>query len=174
MRLPREAAGRKTTRWGVVLGRPNADALRVRMSIVAVSSEAGFLHLIQTLFDGAAPAVRTTSDWDAAPALVTRLQPGLVVLDLRPWEDTCWRMLEALKASASTRAIPVLVCPVAARLLNGHELLLALPGVHVWPEGFRVEELLETVQFALPSSQAWLSSTWFNTPKNSPRQAILG
>jgi CheY-like chemotaxis protein len=124
------------------------------MSIVAVSSEANFLHLIQTLFDGAGLTVRTTSDWDAAPALVTRLRPSLVVLDLRPWEDTCWRVLEALKAGASTHAIPVLVCPVAARLLNGHERLLALPGVHVWPEGFRLAELLETVQFALPACQA--------------------
>ena len=118
------------------------------MSIVAVSSEAGFLHLMQTLFDGAGLAVRTTSDWDAAPALVTRLRPRLVVLDLLPWEDTCWRAIEAVKADTSTCAIPLLVCPVAARLLKGHERLLALPGVHVWPEGFRVQELNETVQFA--------------------------
>jgi DNA-binding NtrC family response regulator len=121
----------------------------VRSSIVAVSSESGFLHLIRTLFDSVGLAVRTTSDWDAAPSLVERLLPSLVILDLLPWEETCWRTLEGIKLRATTRAIPVLVCPVAVRLLAGHDRLLALPGVHVWPEGFQVQDLLETVQLAL-------------------------
>jgi len=124
----------------------------MRPSIVAVSSESGFLHLIQTLFDGAGLAVRTTSEWDSASSLVERMLPSLVILDLLPWEDTCWNVLEAIKTRASTYAIPVLVCPVAVRLLAGHETLLALQGVHVWPEGFQVQDLLETVQFALAAA----------------------
>ena len=128
----------------------------MRPSIIAVSSESGLLHLIRTLFDGNGVAVRTTSDWESAPVLVERLLPRVVILDLLPWEDTCWRVLEALKARASTCAIPVLVCPVAARLLAGHEKLLALPGVHVWSEGFQVQDLLEMVQFALAAPiAAW-------------------
>jgi DNA-binding NtrC family response regulator len=121
----------------------------MRPAILAVSSESGFLHLIQTLFDSAELGVRTTSEWESAPNLVERLLPRLVILDLLPWEDTCWRVLEAIRACAPTHTIPVLVCPVAIRLLAGHEKLLALQGVHVWPEGFQVQDLLETVQLAL-------------------------
>ena len=127
-----------------------AVQIDVRSSIVAVSSESGFLHLIQTLFDSLALPVRTTSDWQSAPSLVERLRPRLVILDLLPGrEELCWLALEALKARPRTQAIPVLLCPVAGWLLVGHETRLALHRVHVWPEGFALDDLLESVQIAL-------------------------
>jgi hypothetical protein len=43
----------------------------------------------------------------------------------------------------------VLICPVAGWLLAGHETRLVLHRVHVWPEGFALEDLVETVQVAL-------------------------
>src|ERR1700694_1536252 len=122
----------------------------VRPSIVAVSSESGFLHLIQSLLDSLDLAVRTTSDWETAPGLVDRIRPKLVILDLLPGrEELCWLALEAIKARPATHSIPVLVCPVAGWLLAGHEPRMALHGVHVWPDGFELEDLLETVQLAL-------------------------
>jgi CheY-like chemotaxis protein len=122
----------------------------VRPSIVAVSSESGFLHLIQALLDSLGLPVRTTSDWRAAASLVECVQPKLVILDLLPGrEELCWLALEAIKARSTTRAIPVLICPVASWLLASHEAWLALHRVHVWPEGFALEDLLETVQLAL-------------------------
>jgi hypothetical protein len=122
----------------------------VRPSIVAVSSESGFLHLIQSLLDGLGLAVRTTSDWESALTLVDRIQPKLVILDLLPgWEELCWLALEAIRARPSTHAVPVMICPVAGWLLVGHEPRMALHGVRVWPEGFELEDLLKTVQLAL-------------------------
>ncbi len=122
----------------------------MRPSIVAVSSEPGFLHLIQTLLDSLGLPVRTTSDWQSAPSLVECMKPKLVILDLLPGrEESCWLALEAIKARATTHAIPVLICPVAAWLLAGHETRLAVHQVHVWPEGFALDDLLETVQVAL-------------------------
>ena len=122
----------------------------VRPSIVAVSGESSFLHLIQTLFDSLGLAVRTTSDWQSAPSLVEHVLPKLVILDLLPGrEEFCWLALEAIKARPPTQSIPLLICPVAGWLLVGHEARLALHGVHVWPEGFELDELLETVQVAL-------------------------
>jgi CheY-like chemotaxis protein len=127
-----------------------AVQIDVRPSIVAVSNESGFLHLIQTLFDSLGMPVRTTSDWQSAPSLVERLRPKLVILDLLPGqEELCWLALEAIKARPPTQSIPVLICPVAGWLLAGHEGRLALHGVHVWPEGFALDVLLETVQVAL-------------------------
>ena len=127
-----------------------AVQIDVRSSIVAVSSESGFLHLIQTLFDSLALPVRTTSDWQSAPSLVERLRPRLVILDLLPGrEELCWLALEAIKARPRTHAIPVLICPVAGWLLAGHETRLALHRVHVWPQGFALDDLLESVQIAL-------------------------
>jgi CheY-like chemotaxis protein len=127
-----------------------AVQIDVRPSIVAVSSESGFLHLIQTLFDSLGMPVRTTSDWQSAASLVERLQPRLVILDLLPGrEEVCWLALEAIKARPPTHAIPVLICPVASWLLEGHEARMSLHGVYVWPEGFALDALLETVQVAL-------------------------
>ena len=122
----------------------------VRPSIVAVSSESGFLHLIQTLLDSLGLPVRTTSDWQSAPSLVEHVKPRLVILDLLPGrEEFCWLALEAIKARPPTHSIPVLICPVAGWLLAGHETRLALHRVHVWPEGFALGDLLESVQVAL-------------------------
>jgi CheY-like chemotaxis protein len=124
--------------------------VELRPTIVVVSSASAFVHLIQTLLDCQGFAVCTTSEWESAPGLVERRQPRLVILDLLPWqEESCWLTLAAIKAQPRTRSVPVLVCPVAGWLLAGHESLLALPGVHVWPEGFQLEDLLGTVQLAL-------------------------
>jgi DNA-binding NtrC family response regulator len=122
----------------------------VRPSIVAVSSESGFLHLIQSLLDSLGLAVRTTSDWESAPGLVEGIRPKLVILDLLPGrEEQCWLTIEAIKARGTTHSIPVLVCPVAGWLLVGHEARMALHEVTVWPDGFELEDLLATVQLAL-------------------------
>jgi DNA-binding NtrC family response regulator len=127
-----------------------AVQIEVRPSIVAVSSESGFLHLVQTLLDSMGLPVRTTSDWHSAPRLVARVKPKLVILDLLPGrEEPCWLALEALKARRATEAVPVLICPVAEWLLVGHETRLALHRVHVWPVGFALDDLLRTVQVAL-------------------------
>jgi CheY-like chemotaxis protein len=124
--------------------------VELRPRIVAVSSESAFLHLIQSLLDSLGLAVRTTSDWGSAMRLVDRVRPKLVILDLLPGrEELCWLALETIKARPATRAIPVLVCPVAAWLLAGRDQFLGLQGVYVWPEGFELEDLLGTVQLAL-------------------------
>ena len=122
----------------------------LRPRIVAVSTESAFLHLIQSLLDTLGLAVRTSSDWGSAMRLVDRVRPKLVILDLLPGrEELCWLALETIKARPATRAIPVLVCPVAGWLLAGREQLLGLHGIYVWPEGFELEDLLGTVQLAL-------------------------
>jgi CheY-like chemotaxis protein len=131
-----------------------AVRIHVRPSIVAVSSESGFLHLIQTLLDSLGLPVRTTTDWHSAPTLVECIKPKLVILDLLPGrEESCWLALEAIKARPATQRVPVLICPVAGWLLTGHETRLALHRVHVWPEGFALDDLLETVEVALAASR---------------------
>ncbi|HLZ26896.1 MAG TPA: hypothetical protein VKV73_06210 [Chloroflexota bacterium] len=121
-----------------------------RPRVVAVSSESAFLHLIQTLLDSLGLAVWTTSDWESTSSLVESVQPKLVILDLVPArEELCWLALQRIRAHLATRAIPVLVCPVAGWLLAGREQLLGSRGVYVWPDGFELEDLLGTVQLAL-------------------------
>ncbi len=92
----------------------------IRPQIVAVSSQSGFLHLIQSLLDTLGLPVRTTSDWRASPGLVERVRPKLVVVDLVPGQEAeCWLALEAIKARAPTQTTPVLLCPVATGCLQG-------------------------------------------------------
>ena len=127
----------------------------IRSQIVAVSGQSSFLHVIQTLLDTLGLTVRRTSDWRAAPGLVERIRPKLVVLDLVPGQEAeCWLALEAIKARATTQTIPVLLCPVADWLLAGHEARLNQHHVYIWPEGFNLDDLLRTVQVALEDHYA--------------------
>ena len=121
--------------------------------IVVVSHESDFLHLMQTLLDTLGFGVRTTSDWHNAPRLVNHLRPDLVVLDLGPGQEVeCWLALEAIRARHQTRSTPVLLCPVANWLIEGHEARIAQHGVYIWPEGFMLDDLLRTVELALASA----------------------
>jgi hypothetical protein len=127
----------------------------IRPQIVVVSSQSGFLHLIQCLLDTLGLAVRTTSDWRASPDLVECVRPKLVVLDLVPGREAeCWLALEAIKARAPTHTTAVLLCPVTDWLLAGHEARLTQHHVYIWREGFNLDELLRTVQVALEDHEA--------------------
>jgi hypothetical protein len=126
----------------------------MRPQVVAVSSGSGFLHLVQTLLDTVGLPVRTTADWQATPGFVERVRPKLVVLDLVPGHEAeCWLAVEAIKARASTRAIPLLLCPVADWLVAGHEARLKQHFVHLWSEGFDLNDFFRTVQLALNSER---------------------
>jgi hypothetical protein len=126
----------------------------VRPSIVALSSESSFLHLIQSLLDALDLPVRTSTDWGGAPRLVARVLPNLVVLDLLPGHEmACWLTLEAIKAQSTTVNIPVLLCPVADWLLQGHEARVAHHGVRTWRGTFDLEQLLHEVEAALNTPQ---------------------
>jgi CheY-like chemotaxis protein len=125
-----------------------------RANVVTISDAHGFAHLVRTLLEDLNVSVRTSPVAGPAVRLVEELQPDFVIIDLVPGQEAdCWRLLEALELPPSTRAIPVLLCPVIPWLLDGHEHRLKQPPVRTWCEPFDLRDLLEHVEAALESRQ---------------------
>jgi CheY-like chemotaxis protein len=126
----------------------NSSVLPAR--VVVISDGHGFARLVRTLLDDLTLMVRTNTVAQSAVIFVEELQPALVILDLIPGHETaCWLVLEALKARPSTRTIPVLLCPAAPWLIDGHQERLALHGVRVWCDAFDLRDLLGQIEAAL-------------------------
>jgi DNA-binding response OmpR family regulator len=120
---------------------------------VLISDAHGFAHLLQTLLDDLGVAARTTGLVDGARQLVEQLQPDLVILDVMPGhESRSWLIMEGLKARSRTRAIPILLCPAAPWLLEGHAERIARHGALTWCDAFDLLDLLAKVEFALAQS----------------------
>jgi DNA-binding response OmpR family regulator len=128
-------------------------AAQAQPRAVVISAAHGFSHLLQTLLDDVGVAVRTGAVDEGAPQLVDRVQPGLVILDIVPGHEArSWLILEALKARSSTRPIPVVLCPAAPWLLDGHEDRIAQHGALTWCNAFDLHDLLAKVEIALAQS----------------------
>jgi DNA-binding response OmpR family regulator len=119
-------------------------------NVMIVSNEDGFTHLMRTLLEDVNLRVRCSAVAADAVALVDRMQPNLVILDLVPGQETpCWLLLEALRASQSTCSIPILLCPAARWLAEAHAHRLAMHDVDTWTNPFDLRDLLAKVQSAL-------------------------
>ncbi len=122
----------------------------LRPRVVVISDGHAFARLLRTLLDDLDLVVRTSSVAQSAALLVEDLQPGLVILDLIPGMETaCWLVLEALKARPSTRTIPVLLCPAAIWLIDGHQKRQDLDRVRIWCDPFDLRDLLGQIEAAL-------------------------
>ena len=118
--------------------------------VLAVSHDSAFLHLMQTLLDDVGLPVRTTSDWRTAPRIAAKLRPDLAIVDLAPGsEAACWLTVEALRAQSATKHIRILICPVAAWLLDEHLQQVTRLGASIWSGKFELQELLQLVMAAV-------------------------
>lgn len=103
---------------------------------------------------------RTTA-WSFSPddlAKVTEIMPELIILDLLmgPTELQGWALLQKLRMSPPTEAIPVVVCSAATNWVREQEGWLAANGVKVVLKPFRVADLERAVAqaFTLPELMA--------------------
>ena len=120
---------------------------------VIISDAHGFAHLLQTLLDDVGVAVRTTVVGEGAPQLIERLRPDVVLLDIVPGHEArSWQILEALKARGCTRSIPIVLCPAAPWLLDGHTDRIAQHRALTWCNAFDLHDLLAKVEVALSCS----------------------
>ncbi len=80
-------------------------------------------------------------------AEVRALRPGAVVLDLLLGadEDAAWLLVRDLRADPALRAVPVVVCSAAIRLLRRLEPELRGLGAEIVPKPFDLDDFLGTV-----------------------------
>ena len=81
---------------------------------------------------------------------VERVAPALIIIDyLIGDEQTGWQMLQKLKMTRSTAAIPIIVCTAALNQVKEIEGWLTQKGITVVLKPFDVDDLLAAIRRAL-------------------------
>jgi CheY-like chemotaxis protein len=87
--------------------------------VVVIEDDRPSLDLLTAYLSGAALHVTPARDGPAGLAEVRRLRPSVVLLDIRLPGIDGWAVLEALKADAATRDIPVVIVSVVDERARG-------------------------------------------------------
>lgn len=114
--------------------------------------------------------------WSFSPddlAKVTEIEPDLIILDLLmgPTELQGWALLQKLRMSPPTEALPVIVCSAATNWVREQEGWLAASGVKVVLKPFKVSDLERAIAQALALPEVIpAATTASSTGSGSPTQ----
>jgi CheY-like chemotaxis protein len=119
--------------------------------ILVVNDTEEILDLFRDILEGMGH--RMTA-WSYSPddlAKVTQIKPDLIVLDLMlgPTELQGWALLQKVRMSRETEAIPVVVCTAATNWVREQEGWLAANAVKVVLKPFKIEHLEHAIGQAL-------------------------
>jgi CheY-like chemotaxis protein len=86
---------------------------------------------------------------------IREMQPDLIVLDLVIMEEgKGWQLLQLLRMDRATRAIPVIVCSAASRLVDDLQTHLDTMKVSVVLKPFDIDHLLAVINKCLTEKSA--------------------
>jgi len=118
--------------------------------ILAINDSEDVLQLYRDLFEEEGYRVSTQAYVSTDLGAICELRPDLIILDyMSEAEDAGWALLQMLRMSPDTEAIPIVLCTGAIRQvapLTGH---LAEMGVRVILKPFNIEDLLLEIARAL-------------------------
>lgn len=119
--------------------------------ILVVNDTEEILDLFRDIIEGLGH--RMTA-WSFSPddlAKVTEIGPDLVILDLMlgPTELQGWALLQKLRMSPPTEAVPVIICTAATNWVREQEGWLAANAVKVVLKPFKVKHLEHAIRQAL-------------------------
>ena len=119
--------------------------------ILVVNDTEEILDLFRDIIEGLGH--RMTA-WSFSPddlAKVTEIEPDLIILDimLGPTELQGWALLQKLRMSPPTEAIPVIVCTAATNWVREQEGWLAANATKVVLKPFKVRHLEHAIRQAL-------------------------
>lgn len=114
--------------------------------ILAINNEPDMLTLFTQLLGDEGYRVSTRRYAERDIDAIAALGPDLIVLDyMWPTEDAGWTLLQMLKASPKTAAIPIVLCTGARRQVDDLAGRLAEMGVKVVLKPFEIQELLDKI-----------------------------
>lgn len=116
--------------------------------VLIIDDERVFQELIEQLLADEGYAVTTTDSVLGAAALVRRLQPHVILLDLGLPYRSGAALLGDLKADPSTAHIPVIIVSAVPETLQGDRRALAFA---ILTKGFELQLLLDTIRAACTS-----------------------
>ena len=121
--------------------------------VLVLDGEPSIRALIREVLEEAGYRVSVAAERGASLAVVKRVDPDLVVLDLvLGKEDLGWQVLQQVSLDPETADIPVVVCTGAMHMLRRVEDRLAPRGIRVLTKPFDVDELASAVGSGLRGS----------------------
>ncbi len=128
--------------------------------VLVVNDTEEILDLFRDIVEGLGH--RMTA-WSFSPddlAKVTEIEPDLIILDLMlgPTELPGWALLQKIRMSPPTEAIPVVVCTAATNWVREQEGWLAANSVKVVLKPFKVKHLEHAIRQALELPEVTASS----------------
>jgi DNA-binding response OmpR family regulator len=111
--------------------------------ILIVDDDPAILDLIAQLLADEGYSILTANGGHAAVDLATKYMPKLILLDLMMPEMNGWQVVDALKSTAQTRGIPILLLS-ARRDMTSTARELGVAEYRAKP--FDLEELLTSVE----------------------------
>ncbi len=128
--------------------------------VLVVNDTEEILDLFRDIVEGLGH--RMTA-WSFSPddlAKVTEIEPDLIILDLMlgPTELQGWALLQKIRMSPPTEAIPVVVCTAATNWVREQEGWLAANSVKVVLKPFKVKHLEHAIRQALELPEVTASS----------------
>ena len=123
--------------------------------ILLVNDSQDLLELMGTLLhaQGYEPILRSYPILNLS--MIEALEPDLIILDILfgNQQPIGWHMLDLLKLSPSTAAIPVIVCTAALKEVFEQQEYLASQGVTVLLKPFLVDAMVDAIKRALPPAE---------------------
>lgn len=121
--------------------------------IAVVNDDTAFLNLMNELLSDEGYRTILWIEGDTAFEMVRREQPALVILDIRmEHPEAGWTVLTLIKLDPSTAHIPVIIVSADTRFLRDREERLFEMRCQFLEKPFELQDLLEMVEAALPSS----------------------
>jgi CheY-like chemotaxis protein len=134
---------------GDPLAEPSSDAKHV----LVVNDTEEIIELFRDIVEGLGLRISATTFAPEDLAAVKKIGPDLVIMDLLIGGETVgWQLLQKMKMSRETDAIPVIVCTAALDSVREQEGWLTSKGVKIVLKPFNVDdiELAITKALALP------------------------
>jgi CheY-like chemotaxis protein len=115
--------------------------------IVVIDDDPTVLNAVADVLSGAGYLVEAATDWRDGCVLVQERQPDLVVADLVfDGDPKGWQLLQVLRTSSRTRAIPLVLISGYQDMLDRNESRLESMGIAVLRKPFSSQQLLDAIQ----------------------------
>ena len=128
------------------MAEPSADAKHV----LVVDDTEEIIELFRDIVEGMGLRISATTFAPEDLEAVKKIGPDLVIMDLLiGGESAGWQLLQKMKMSRETDAIPVIVCTAAIGSIREQEGWLTSKGVKIVLKPFNIEDIELAIRKAL-------------------------
>ncbi|HET8776759.1 MAG TPA: response regulator [Candidatus Limnocylindria bacterium] len=128
------------------MAEPSADSKHV----LVVNDTEEIIELLRDIIEGIGLRISATTFAPEDLAAIQKVAPDLVIMDLLVGGETAgWQLLQKMKMSRDTDAIPVIVCTAALDAVRQQEGWLTSKGVKIVLKPFNVDDMELAIKKAL-------------------------